>query len=82
METVRGKDLNLGDTVRLFEGAFPDATVRDITATAVSFYRPYVHHEDFSFTGGVLCFTGVEEFSAPIDSDKTYTVVNRCAGLR
>lgn len=43
-------------------------TVKNIKDDLVSFVRPYTHTGDFSYTGGVICYTGVEEFTHSIDA--------------
>jgi hypothetical protein len=59
---VELKDLKLGDVVRLDLQAYGDATVRKINADGtVVVFRPYVHSEDFSYTGGVICYIGTED---------------------
>lgn len=56
------KDLQLGDVVRSFDGPYSAATVKKIEETQVILFRPYVQTADFSYTGGVLCYIGVEEY--------------------
>lgn len=66
-EKVKAGDLKLGDVVRLFDtGPFGDGVVRQIVHTdkgefAVHVFRPYATTGDFSYTGGVIPYIGVEE---------------------
>lgn len=55
--------LKLGDVVRTMDGAFGTATVKQVTEDRVHFFRPYVQTADFAYTGGVICYVGIEEWS-------------------
>ncbi len=59
------KDLRLGDAVRLSLQKFSDATVYRINEEkkCVDVWRPYVHTSEFSYTGGVVPYIGIEDFS-------------------
>lgn len=76
-EKVAAKDLRLADEVRL-DGmsAWNTAIVEKVTDEFVTFFRPYGVSADFSYTGGVLCYTGVEHFSV-WRNDQKYDVVRR-----
>jgi hypothetical protein len=69
-------DLCLGDVVKVFDGAWGTAIVKnvDIKENVITFFRPYGTKADFSHTGGVICYTGVEEFSRAITGGGTYYV--------
>lgn len=56
------RDLRLRDVVR-FTGldAFGDGVVRQITDDTVTIFRPYATTADFSYTGGVIPYIGIEE---------------------
>lgn len=69
--------LRLADRVRLSDGPYGDATVSKVTETETTFFRPYVHTADFSYTGGVICYVGIEEFSRPRSENATYFVYER-----
>jgi hypothetical protein len=74
------KDLQLADVVRLVsdaENAYSCMTVKQITDKEVTFFRPYVHTADFAYTGGVLCFIGIEEFQVSLSSTQEYELVQR-----
>lgn len=63
-ERVKVSELSLGDVVRVWNNdAYGDATVKQIKDEQVFFFRPYVQTADFSYTGGVICYVGFEEFS-------------------
>lgn len=65
---VPAKDLKLGDVIQAFDhDCFGCATVKKIDESSIYLYRPYVHHADFSCTGGVICYTGIEEYSIARD---------------
>lgn len=77
MMNVKARDLRLGDTVILFDGAFGSAVVNQIAGGLVSFFRPYATTSDFACTGGVIPYIGVETFSRMSDSDDLYVVAHR-----
>lgn len=74
---AKASELKLGDTVKLRTGIWNSAIVRQIKDGMVTFWRPYGTTADFSYTSGVICYTGVEEFSVPQDSTVEYEVVER-----
>ncbi len=60
----RIEQLQLTDKVKLGDGPYMTATVKQIRDDGtVTFFRPYVHTSNFSYTGGVICTIGIEEFS-------------------
>lgn len=54
------KEMKLGDTVKLFDGPFGYAIVNQITDDEVILTRPYGTTADFSYSGGVIFYTGQE----------------------
>lgn len=66
MGKVKGSELNLGDIVKVWDNSDPYsfATVKQIEKDTVTLFRPYVATADFSCTGGVICYVGIEEFKA------------------
>ena len=74
-ELLEMKELQLADVVRnglINVFAFDVMTVKKITLTEVTFFRPYVQTADFSFVdksgngSQVICYIGIEEFSVPL----------------
>jgi len=61
-EEVHGRDLHLGDVVDAAFGTWSTSTVKNLSETEVTLFRPYVHTADFSNTGGVICYLGFEEW--------------------
>lgn len=61
---VKVSDLKLGDVVQLFNDAYGTATVyrKDPQGNA-QVWRPYVKTEDFAYSGGVIPYIGLEDFS-------------------
>lgn len=55
------KDLKLADRVRLGNFPFADAIVKQIKDGKVILFRPYATTADFSYTGGVIPYIGIEE---------------------
>lgn len=74
---VKASDLKLADVLHMFDGAFGTAVVHKVTDEGVYLERPYMCTDDFSSTGGVSTYIGVERFSLPKCSDRTYTVLSR-----
>jgi hypothetical protein len=71
------KYLQLADVVQL-EGidGFNTALVKQVTAEEVTLFRPYGQHADFQYTGGVICYIGVDEFKIA-RNDVNYLVLRR-----
>ena len=69
---IKISELKLGDRVRtgLPYEAFRDSVVEQIKDGNIKFFRPYVHTADFSYTGGVICYTGIEEFHIPANDSE------------
>ncbi|HEX9804595.1 MAG TPA: hypothetical protein VGA67_02850 [Candidatus Dojkabacteria bacterium] len=61
MELLKVNELNLADVVDLELESYSFATVENITEDDVILKRPYIHTSDFSYTGGVIVYTGMEE---------------------
>jgi len=76
---ITAKQMQLGDTVQLASGAVPfcACTVKQIRDGFVTLFRPYVHTADFSYTGGVMCYVGVEEYTLPIEYSQEYYLLER-----
>lgn len=75
-EHVKLSELTLGDKVKLFDGPYGFATVRQVKDGEVTFFRPYVATGDFSYTGGVICTIGIEEFKTN-RTDQKWEVIER-----
>lgn len=52
-------------------------TVQNITADEVTLFRPYTHTADFSSTGGVICYVGIEEWKDEIRRDSLWRLISR-----
>jgi len=63
------KEMKLAD--RVFDKAMmAQLTVKQIKDNKLTFFRSYVHTADFSCTGGVICYVGIEEWTLDnIDTD-------------
>ena len=76
---MKAIELKLGDRVRPknpFMRCFNDMVVKQIHNEEVTFFRPYVHTADFSYTGGVICLIGIEEFGCSIHSTEDYELLD------
>lgn len=70
--------LQLADVVDLGgRDGYSYATVKQIRDNTITFFRPYVQTADFSYTGGVICYIGFEEFTLPLNHQVIYKVVSR-----
>jgi hypothetical protein len=71
-------ELRLADTV-ILDGLAPwrAAIVNKITDTEVTLFRPYGTTAEFSYSGGVICYVGIEEFTIPRQSSVPVEVVAR-----
>lgn len=81
-QQVKGIELALGDIVlcSAHGETYNCATVKQLSEHEVTLFRPYVHTEDFSYTGGILCFIGIEEFKA--SRSGTFTLLRRKGPIR
>ena len=63
---IRTDELQLGDMVTQnpYQRGAPWSTciVKQISDDEVTLFRPYGTTADFSYTGGVICYVGIEEF--------------------
>lgn len=77
----------VGDTIRRIEdgiAVFNTATIENITVEhgeqVAHVVRPYIHTADFTYTGGVLTYIGLERYSIPVaDIERWYEVLQRKA---
>jgi hypothetical protein len=74
---IAAKDLQLGDTIRLGDGAFMDAVVQQIENGRAHLERPYMVVADFSYTGGVITSIGHENWTVSTDDNRTYILLTR-----
>ena len=79
-KVITAKEMQLADTIglsSLIGDAWGTAVVRQIKDGYVTLFRPYVHTEDFSYTGGVICYLGTEEFTFSQDNSREYVLLDR-----
>jgi len=63
---VHSSELTLGSVVDLGLESYRHATVKNIKPNGdIELFRPFVATADFSYTGGVICYVGIEEFASP-----------------
>jgi hypothetical protein len=75
--TLPINELRLADTVQLFDGPFGTGTVTQIADSMVTIMRPYGTTADFSTTGGVIHYTGLETCKYWLDSSTQLLVYSR-----
>lgn len=79
---AKTNELMLGDVVDTSDPTKPrapwcTAIVTQVDDRFVTLYRPYGHHDRFTYTGGVICYTGLEEYKVELTNSKTWTVFQR-----
>ena len=74
---LKAAELQLGDVLKLGNQTWDCAIVKKIEEHTVAIFRPYGTTADFSYTGGVICYVGIEEFRVSLESGATYHVVER-----
>jgi hypothetical protein len=68
--TIPTRDLRLGDVVvcpQMDKAAWCHAIVKQLKDDSAVLFRPYGAHDGFVYTGGVICYIGLEEFDLPLD---------------
>lgn len=74
------RDLKLADQIRLGDFPFSDGVVRQIKEDGkVVIFRPYATTADFSYTGGVIPYIGIEEIIYYQTDDREVEVLGRKA---
>ena len=58
------------------------SVVKQIKDGAITFFRPYPHTADFSYTGGVICYFGIEEWDEFVDDKRSDWVLVERKALR
>jgi hypothetical protein len=67
MQLAKAYDLQVGDIVGLSEDAFSTAIVKQVRDGVVTLWRPYGTTADFLYSGGAICYVGIEEFRVCAD---------------
>lgn len=76
---VTAREMQLGDVIEHSpHGVWSTCIVKQITASEVRLFRPYGTTADFEYTGGVICYVGIEEFGLYLSSDCKYDLRYRC----
>jgi hypothetical protein len=75
--SLKARDLKLADTIDLGFSPWGTAIVKKITTRAVELFRPYGTTADFSCTGGVICYTGIEDINVSLESVREFCVIER-----
>lgn len=84
MRDMHTTDLRLADVITqqecrgtVREAEFSTCTVIQIEDDRVKLFRPYSATADFSYTGGVIPYIGVEEYWVEKDSSMLWTIYSR-----
>ena len=78
---VKARELKLGDIVKLDDSGYMTATITQIKDGLITFFRPFVHHDNIETTGGLMTYTGIEEFSVYQDSERMYFCYEHGVGI-
>ena len=70
-ETYKNSELQLADQVTRHD-TLGVVTVKQIKDGFITFFRPYTHTADFSHTGGVICYVGIEEWKEDVGKSSFY----------
>jgi hypothetical protein len=62
-ELAQFREIGLGDVVSLgWNNGYDNATVCKVHEDGtVDLFRPYTHTADYSYTGGVICYVGIDQ---------------------
>lgn len=74
---MKARDLQLGDVIdigSMGSAGWTTAIVKQIEGGNVHLFRPYGTTADFSYTGGVICYVGMEQYTVPLSSDMEFYV--------
>ena len=77
MAKITADKLKLGDVIQCFEGPFSTGIVTQLDQETVKVFRPYGKHDDFSYTGGVICYVGIEQYHIARIAGLEYEVYQR-----
>lgn len=82
MKSVKGTELALGDIVlcSAHGDTYNCATVKQLSEHEVTLFRPYVQTDDFAYSGGIICYIGIEEFKA--SRSGMFTLLRRKGPIR
>lgn len=76
--------LKVGDVIKISscETPYNHCTVKKVLPNdeGVILFRPYVHTSDFSYTGGIICYVGFEEYT--LHSGLVYLVERRAPEIK
>ncbi len=87
MEIRTAKQLHIGDTVCYYNehsgrtSAFDTMIVKQIESTIITFFRPYGVTANFTYSGGVICYTGIEEIKINIDNSIQFMLLGKSSVL-
>jgi hypothetical protein len=71
-------ELQVGDVVKWFDGAFGTAIVKQVTDKEVKLFRPYGTTAGFAYSNNqTICYTGTEEGTYLRDSKECFLVYQR-----
>ena len=77
MTLLKTSELQLADEVTR-DGTEGTVVVKQIDEKGVHFFRTYPHTADFSYTGGVICYVGFEEWIEEDDRQNAcWTLIRR-----
>lgn len=75
---VTPAEMQLGDRIQCYEDpCFSTGIIKSIDSHYVHIFRPYGTTAEFSYSGGVICYIGIEEYSLSRTSQLKYRLLSR-----
>lgn len=77
--TIKTSELQLADVVAQHPvgDLWQTTLVTQVKDGKVHLFRPYGHTGDFSYTGGVIPYVGIETYKIEVDSATEWTLYER-----
>lgn len=80
---INSDQLQIADrVVSVYQDGQPDLelgvhTVKNVADGVATMFRPYTHTADFSGTGGVICYVGIEEYQIELSRAREWILISR-----
>ncbi len=76
--TIKTSELQLADKIYSPDNYdLGNSVVKQIKEGMITLFRPYPITENFSYTGGVICSIGIDEYTICQDSDRKWILISR-----
>ena len=75
---VKPRELECADVVETSpDGPWNYAIVKKVTETQIFLFRPYGTTSDFKYTGGVICYIGIDEYAIERSDERPLMLLER-----